>query len=96
MKGANRTTRQRIAAYLREESAPPGRLASEFDVTTATALAHVEHVAESLERTNEQLFVSPPTCRVCEFDDFDELINRPSRCPECKSENVSEPIFTIR
>jgi predicted Zn-ribbon and HTH transcriptional regulator len=96
MKGAERTTRQRIAGALREEPAEAGGIASEFDVTTEAALSHVEHIAESLDGTDEQLLVSPPECRECGFTDFDDLINRPSRCPECKSENVAEPAFTIR
>ena len=96
MKGAKRTTRQRIARSLRDEPAEAGRLANEFDVTTEAALSHVEHIAESLDGTEEQLLVSPPECRDCGFIDFDDLINRPSRCPECKSESVAEPAFTIR
>jgi hypothetical protein len=96
MEGAKRTTRQRIAETLRDEPAEAGRLAAEFDVTAETALSHVEHIAESLDGTDEQLLVSPPECRDCGFTEFDDLINRPSRCPECKGESVAEPAFIVR
>jgi predicted Zn-ribbon and HTH transcriptional regulator len=96
MQGPERTTRQRIAGILREEPAEAGRLANEFGVTARAALSHVEHIAESLDGTDEELLVSPPECRDCGFTDFDDLLNRPSRCPECKSESVAEPAFTIR
>jgi len=96
MEGAKRTTRQRIAETLRGEPAGAGRLAAEFDVTAETALSHVEHIAESLDGTEEQLLVSPPECRDCGFTEFDDLINRPSRCPECKGESVAEPAFIVR
>ena len=96
MQGAERTTRQRIADFLRAETAAAGRLAEEFEITTAAALSHVEHIARSLEGTDEQLLAAPPTCRDCGFEGFDDLTNRPSRCPECKSENVTEPTFTVR
>lgn len=95
MREADRTTRQRIADYLRQNTARPSRLAAEFDVTTDEALSHVEHVAASLDGTDEQLLVAPPECRDCGFDAFDDLANRPSRCPECKSENVEEPAFRV-
>ncbi|QSG06425.1 transcriptional regulator [Halapricum desulfuricans] len=95
MREANRTTRQRIADRLREEAMAAGEIATEFDVQTSVALDHVEHVAKSLEESDEQLLVAPPTCRECGFEAFDDLINRPSRCPECKSESISEPAFTI-
>jgi predicted Zn-ribbon and HTH transcriptional regulator len=95
MEGPDRTTRQRIADYLREESATAAAIAEEFGVTTSSALSHVDHVAASLDGTDEQLLAAPPECRDCGFDRFDDLINRPSRCPDCKSENVAEPVFTI-
>lgn len=89
------TTRQRIADYLRREPAAATNLAREFDIRTATALSHVEHIAQSLEPTDEQLLVAPPECPDCGFTDFDDLINRPSQCPECKAETVEEPRFVI-
>lgn len=73
----------------------PSAIAREFDVQASTALTHVEHIARSLEETDEELLVAPPECRDCGFDDFDDLVNRPSRCPECKSEDVAEPAYTI-
>lgn len=72
-----------------------GTLAREFDVTASDALGHVRHVARSLEATDEQLLVAPPECEDCGFTDFDDLVNRPTRCPDCKSEAVVEPAFKI-
>ena len=96
MQGAERTTRQRIADFLRREPAEAGRLATEFEITTAAALSHVEHIARSLEGTDEQLLAAPPECLDCGFSAFDDLANRPSRCPECRSEDLTEPVFTVR
>lgn len=95
MQGAERTTRQRIAEFLRQQTAEPGVLATEFSITTESSLSHVEHIARSLDGTDEQLLVAPPECRDCGFDGFDDLTNRPSRCPDCKSESIDEPTFTI-
>ncbi|MFQ3319977.1 MAG: putative Zn-ribbon and HTH transcriptional regulator [Natronomonas sp.] len=96
MQGAEQTTRQRIAEFLRGETAEAGRLATEFEITTSAALSHVEHIAKSLDDSEEQLLAAPPECLDCGFDNFDNLTNRPSRCPDCKSENVTEPTFTIQ
>ncbi|WP_207590608.1 transcriptional regulator [Halomontanus rarus] len=97
MREAEETTRRRIREALRTEPATPSSLASQFDLTPGTALTHVEHVARSVDgdETDETVLVAPPTCQECGFDDFDDLLNRPSRCPECKSESVSEPTITI-
>lgn len=95
MREADETTRQRIAGYLRTDVATPSALATEFDVTTDAAIKHVQHLAMSLEPTDERLLVAPPTCRECGFDEFDDPANVPSRCPECKHEGIDEPEFTI-
>lgn len=95
MREASRTTRERMADRLREEPLPAAGLAREFDVTASDALDHVRHVARTLEGTGEQLLVAPPECRSCGFDGFDDPANRPSRCPECKSEDLTEPVFRV-
>ncbi len=96
MREADETTRQRLAEALRAEPATPSALAREFDLTTGAILSHVEHVSRSLEPADEEFLVAPPTCRECAFDTFDDLLNVPSRCPDCKSEAVDEPVFTIQ
>jgi len=95
MREVSRTTRQRIADQLRAEPLAAGAIAREFEIQTSDALTHVEHIARSLDGTDEQLLVAPPTCEECGFDAFDDLTNRPSRCPECKSEAVEEPAYRI-
>ena len=89
------TTRERIAEALRERAATPSALAETFDITPGSALSHVEHVSRTLEGSDETLLVAPPAYRDCGFDDFDDLLNRPSRCPRCKSEAIEEPAFRI-
>lgn len=95
MREANRTTRERITDRLRTTPMDVPEVATTFEIRASEALSHVEHIAQSLEHTDEQLLVAPPTCEECGFDDFDDLINRPSRCPDCKSEAVSDPTFAI-
>lgn len=96
MREASETTRQRIEQHLRSQPMGLKALADAVDVSADDTLDHVRHVARSLESTDAELLVSPPTCRDCGFDEFDDPANRPSRCPECKSESIDEPVFTIR
>lgn len=95
MREAEQTTRQRITDQLREQPMQAGAIANEFDITTKEALSHVEHISKSLAEGSNRLLVAPPECRECGFNEFDDLINRPSRCPDCKSENVEEPMFRV-
>jgi predicted Zn-ribbon and HTH transcriptional regulator len=95
MREADTTTRRRIADRLREEPAGLGTLANEFETTVGAVCSHVSHLARSLDHDSERLFVAGPTCRECGFSGFDDRINRPSRCPSCRSESIEEPTFTI-
>lgn len=90
------TTRERIARLLREEPMTPSEIASAAETSPQTAIDHVTHIAKSLDETDEELLVAPPTCRDCGFDGFDDPANLPTRCPECRSEGIDEPTFTIR
>ncbi|AAG18946.1 transcriptional regulator [Halobacterium salinarum] len=91
----DRTTRERVRAALREQPATPSEVAAAFEVARGTALTHVRHIAESLDSADEELLVRPPACRDCGFEDFDDPVNVPSRCPECKSESIAEPAFVV-
>ncbi|WP_058365287.1 transcriptional regulator [Haloparvum sedimenti] len=88
------TTRQRIADRLREGPATASDLASALELPTPVVYEHVEHVAQSVGE-GEQFLVAPPACRDCGFDGFDDPVNEPSRCPECKSERIAEPEFLV-
>jgi predicted Zn-ribbon and HTH transcriptional regulator len=95
MREASRTTRERIADALREEPLTASALAREFEIQTSEAIRHLEHIAKSIDAQDEEFLVAPPTCQDCGFDRFDDLINRPSRCPECKSEAIEDPAFRV-
>lgn len=90
------TTRERIDARLREDAGTVSSLSSEFEVSRGTVLTHVRHIAKSVDSGEAEFLVRPPECRDCGFDAFDDPLNVPSRCPECKSESIREPAFRIR
>jgi len=90
-----RTTRERIADRLRRDPATPSALAREFDTARSAVTDHVQHVARSLSDAEEELLVRPPECGNCGFDGFDDRLTVPSRCPECRAEDVAEPAFVI-
>jgi predicted Zn-ribbon and HTH transcriptional regulator len=90
-----RTTRERIADRLREETLSATAIAAEFSLSTSATLTHLEHIAESFSDGDGQLLVAPPECGDCGFNGFDKRLNVPSRCPECHSENVSPPAVRV-
>lgn len=89
------TVRERIADQLRGNQATPSDLADQFQISPSTAINHVQHIARSVDQTNERIEVAPPACKSCGFDSFDDPANLPSRCPACKAESISEPVFRL-
>lgn len=58
-----------------------------------------EEVIEEIKQINQKneitVYVNAPRCRDCNFTNWDDRANIPSQCPECKSEWIEEPKFTI-
>ena len=88
------TTRQRLADRLREAPATAGQLAAAEELRESVVFDHLEHVAQSVGG-DEQFLVAPPECRDCGFDRFDDPINDPSQCPDCRSSNLAPARFRI-
>lgn len=90
-----KTRRERIVDLLSVESMTASELAAAVEANTDVVLDDIRHVASSLEPTEKQLLVAPPACRECGFNRFDEPVNRPSRCPKCHCESLTDPVFTV-
>lgn len=55
----------------------------------------VEEIKEINRKESITVHVAPPECKDCGFDNWGELANIPSKCPQCRSEWIKEPRFTI-
>jgi predicted Zn-ribbon and HTH transcriptional regulator len=89
------TTRERIADALRAEPRTVSDLSTAVGTPQSTVYDHLRHVARSLDGTDEEFLVAPPECRDCGFSAFDDPVNYPSRCPDCRSERIEEAVFKI-
>ena len=90
------TVRRRILALL--ELGP--RTALDLSVAVRRpekdVLAHVEHLRRSLRKGTRRLEVSPAECRACGFVFRKrERVKAPGRCPLCKGESISDPVFRV-
>lgn len=91
------TTRQRITDALREEPATASDLSRHIGIPRSSVYGHLQHVARSLDGDDgdEQFLVAPPECENCGFSAFDDPVNYPSRCPDCRSEGIEEAVFKV-
>lgn len=96
--GANvlgKTRRERLSDLL--FSAPDGvsleQIEKILEVRRTTAIADLEHLRLSFKHRPATLLMVPPTCGDCGYTFRLERAKAPSRCPECKSRDLTDPIF---
>lgn len=94
-----KTTRNQIEGILRNRfaarpTAIQDALGDEgIEVELDEILGHIEEIHKGL--SEEYIEVEPPECRECGFNNYDNLINIPSKCPDCRSKWIEEPQFRI-
>jgi predicted Zn-ribbon and HTH transcriptional regulator len=94
------TLRRRIQAFL---EGLEGRTASARDISQEVgiperdAYEHLAHIGKSVQKTGRALVVTPAECRKCGFSFRKrERLKKPGRCPVCRSETITDPLFSIR
>ncbi len=90
------TRREQLAEVLGDRQATASELAGELETPVSTVYQDLKHVARSMRyKDNTQFLVAPPECTNCGFSNYDDPVNYPSRCPECRSESIAEAVFKI-
>jgi len=68
------------------------RQVSEHPKTIASDL---QHLLRSLKHTDFRAQITPATCRKCGFEFGNDKLAKPSKCPKCKNNWISEPRIEI-
>jgi len=90
------TRREQLAEVLGDRQATASELAAELDSSVSTIYQDLKHVARSMRyKDGTEFLVAPPECTNCGFSNYDDPVNYPSRCPECRSESIAEAVFKV-
>ncbi len=92
-----RTPRQRIMDLLTVTPLSSRRLAEIVGISERQVEDHLSHIVKSVARARSRRFrLAPSECQDCSFVFRDRSrITRPSRCPRCRSEAITEPRYSI-
>ncbi len=89
------TLRQKIAEALKRERLDLRDLSRLFGIKEKEVLDHLGHIAKSAG--SKRFVIEPACCKECGYSFKKRTrLSTPGRCPVCKSEYVSPPIFGIR
>ncbi len=86
------TVRQAIVQFLGAEPRSAREISQALHVAEKEVYGHLEHI----RRSGRHLVVTPAECRKCGyvFGKRDRL-TPPGRCPLCRHEAISEPLFSL-
>lgn len=93
--GLGRTRRERLRDLLlsTEEGLSLEQIERIFEVRRQVAIADLEHLRLSLRHREETLLMVPPACGTCGYVFRLDAPKAPSKCPRCKSRDLTDPIF---
>jgi hypothetical protein len=95
MGSSEMTPRQRIMAELEIGPMTARNLSKAIRISEKEVIAHMEHVAKSVQPP-KRLVIEPPVCNKCGFVfSHRQRFSSPSRCPECRHEGITQPVFRI-
>ena len=66
-----------------------------YDVPLKEVLDDVKHLRKTLKQSVYRLDVTPAECRKCSFVFSTEKLSKPSKCPQCRSTWLEEPVVQI-
>ncbi len=90
------TVRRRILSLLSGRPLTARQISAEVGIPEKEAYAHLPHVKRTVARLGGRLVVTPAECRQCGYVFRKrERPNRPGRCPVCRGESISEPLFAV-
>jgi len=94
---SDRTPRQRIADLLTLAPMTTQQIAAVVKMSERQVEDHLGHIMKTVARDRSVKFVLYPSeCKDCDFVFRDRnRITRPSRCPHCRSESLTDPRFSI-
>ena len=90
-----RTRRERLKELLlsSEDGVPLDALEKMLEATRSTIINDLEHLRLSFRHQSATLLMVPPSCTTCGYTFRLEHPKAPSKCPACKSRDLSMPIF---
>ena len=94
---AQETTRHALMALLLEGPMSAKEISAAVSLPEKEVASHLEHIRHSLQATGALLVVEPAECRSCGFVFAKrERMTSPGKCPLCREEAISDPLFCIR
>jgi len=90
------TVRRKILSLLSGTPLSALQISARASIPEKEVYAHLPHVKKTLGRLGGQLQITPAECNACGFTFRKrERPDKPGRCPLCRGESISPPLFSL-
>lgn len=90
------TARRRILVLISERPLSAKEISADAGIPEKEVRGHLDHLRRTLHRDGRRVAVTPAECLACGFVFRKrERFAKPGRCPVCRGESVSEPLFFV-
>ena len=90
------TERRRILLLVSERPLSAKEISAGARIPEKEVCAHLDHLKRTVRREGRRIVVTPAECLACGFVFRKrERFARPGRCPVCRGESVSEPLYFV-
>jgi len=90
------TIRQEIIFVLTERTLSAREISAEAGISEKEVVDHLGHIRIAVRKSRERLKIIPAECKKCGFRfKKRERLNKPGKCPICRSQQIQEPLFSI-
>lgn len=90
------THRAALARALREGACTSRDLSTLVGIREKDVAPHLEHLQRSAAHRGERLVIEAAACLACGFRFSQrQRLTTPGRCPECSSERIEPPVFSL-
>jgi predicted Zn-ribbon and HTH transcriptional regulator len=95
--GSGSTVRHQLHGELLEEPLNAHELSVRVGVSEKEIAQHLEHLGRSIRHQGERLVVEPAACLSCGFTFRKrQKLTKPTACPQCRSERIEAPRFSVQ
>ena len=94
-RGYTQMFRKDLITLLHDNPLRLSEIARLYDVPLKEVLDDVKHLRKTLKHSAYRLDIMPAECRKCGFVFSAEKLSKPSKCPQCRSTWLEEPVMQI-
>ena len=87
--------RKQLMEILSAEPRTASSLAREMGLPRRDVEDDLRHMIRSARAAGHRVIVEPARCRACGYRFDEDKLSKPSRCPECKSTWLFEPLLRV-